>query len=132
MKLLYISGNYASVQQHLLAGLKEAGLPSRLFSYHLRKGGRQSQLPADAVLCQINSYARGPVLYLHRLGKVAKVCLKTVEDWQPTILHGNMLFADGRICRFISQKTKIPYVISVRNTDLNLWFLWRLPWIRKS
>ena len=47
------------------------------------------------------------------------------------LLHAHTLFSDGAVARRVSLKTGIPYVVAIRNTDLNvflrykpyLWFL---------
>lgn len=131
MKLIYVSGNVLDVQKHLKSSLSEAGVETSIFSYSLRRHGLMFVDNNVELYYRSNSYCRGPLFYITRLKKAAEFFLLEYDFTDVNIIHSNMFFPDGFIGRLISKSTSIPYVVSVRNTDINLWFLWKLPWIRR-
>ena len=62
---------------------------------------------------------------------ISKKAIGLVEHRSIDVFHANMLFSDGIICEKLSNHFKCPYVVSVRNTDVNMLFLWKIPWIKK-
>lgn len=130
MKLLYISSNVAAIHLNLLNALEKVNINTILCTYTTNQYAKEPIQAPNTWYYKGNSHFRGPVLYLHRLKKAANYFLSKITTSEIDILHGNMMFGDGYICREIYKKTNIPYVLSVRNTDLNLWFLWKLPWIK--
>ena len=132
MKAMYFSSNYESVQKHLLSAFNLRGLDTRLV-IHMYRYNYQSTQPnniPNTYFFQSCLKGRGPFLYITKLYLMAKRCKNLCKKENATILHGNMMFDDGFICRYISKSLNIPYVVTVRNSDLNTGFLWKLPWIK--
>lgn len=44
------------------------------------------------------------------------------------IIHAHTLFTDGNVAMELSDKSGIPYIVAVRNTDVNIFFKYR-PWL---
>ncbi len=132
ISVMYIASDYGPLIDHIYDASDANRLKMIGFFYDTKS--RKDKLPipdyADYFF-EENKFARGPFLYLYRLRRVARKCAEEVKKYKPDILHGHMMFCDGIICRSMHKKYGINYVISVRNTDMNLCFLWKLPWIRK-
>lgn len=132
MKILYITSNFESVQKHLLEMFTKKGDDINLFLYRVRHRKEICDFPRNVTYYNLPSHLRGPIFLITRLKKIANFYIKKMNEDKPEILHGNMAFSDGYICRYISKKYNIPYVISFRDTDMNSNFLWKLPWLRKE
>lgn len=132
MKILYVANYFGVLQNNLQKALNDRHIEMRGFYYGIRAKSTGSEIPKYAKFFSINSkLAHGPVLYLSSLRKIAGLCQNMAAETKWDLLMGHMLFCDGIICNLVYQKFHIPYVVCVRNTDINLWFLWKLPWIRK-
>lgn len=80
--------------------------------------------------CQTNS----KIIYRNILTKTdrllfSKKVMKIIEDIERTVdlnkislIHAHTWFSDGAVAQFISNKYNIPFVVAVRNTDLNIFY----------
>ncbi len=130
MNVLYITQTYESVQDHLFKSLNKKENVS-LAHYHIADNVIGKELPKGAVFFKSIVKAKGFFLYLSCLWLLSLKIRRYYKDEKIDIIHGNMLSCDGFICRKIAKDKKIPYCVSIRDTDLNLAFLWRLPWLKK-
>lgn len=131
MKVIYVSSYVTDLQKNLLKALGQAGIPNKLFAYSLRTNAYRYEKIENEIFYQCKSRCRGPLLYINRLNRVCRAFAGEPDLLDADLLHANMMSAEGYICRRLSEKRNIPYVVSVRNTDIHLWFLWRLPWIKR-
>lgn len=130
-RVLYISIEFGRLHCSIVEALSEytKAIP---VTYSIR--GSYKKNLSNSVKCIEYPFSvfKGPILYLHRLRYIAKKCYEIFKDEGITVIHGHIASCDGYICRYLSKLLKIPYVVSVRNTDINLGFVWRVPWIRNS
>lgn len=131
MNILYVTGNYESVQKHLAEAFMRSGNDIKVFYYRIRNKKEKPDLLEHVLYYNSPFHMRGPVLLLFRLKAAALWCAKRMEK-KPDILHGNMCFLDGCICRYLSHIWHVPYVLSVRDTDMNSSYLWAVPWLRRA
>jgi glycosyltransferase involved in cell wall biosynthesis len=131
IKISYITADCSEVHRELIMALNRQGNTAKIFFYSRKKSYLEFEDEKEYVCCPYNTVSRGPFLFNYKHKKIAKYIGKYIDTEKPEILHGNMLFGDGSVCRYISSKYKVPYVVSVRNTDMNGWFFWSIPWIRK-
>lgn len=132
MKIIYITGNYETVQKNIYQTFASQKDEFKLLWYLLR--GYTYKVVKDKNIISYGiktKWMRGPVFYLTRLNYIGKHYLKYLNEEVPDILHANRFMSDGIICRSIYKKTYIPYVVSVRDSDINVKFLWRIPWIKR-
>lgn len=129
MSVLYISGSYESVQKHLVSSLQESGIGARMFYYDISHNFNVDNLTEDVFYYNPAYFMKGPPFYVSRIKRAADYFVKHNNLMEYSVFHGNMMFCDGIVCRRLSMVTGIPYVISVRDTDINSWFTWRWPWI---
>ena len=54
--------------------------------------------------------------------KIMKSLEKCISVSEYDLIHAYYLFTDGNYARIISRKYNIPYVVAVRNTDVNVFF----------
>lgn len=132
MDILYITVSYESVQKHLNQVMKTKKQELSVYLYNIR----HFQLPEiDSNNVEIYNppwkHIKGPSLYLARMYIIAQKCAKMFQNKEISVTHGNMAFRDGIVCRFLLKKYGIPYVVSFRDTDFEIFDKWHFPWIRK-
>ena len=132
MHIFYSSNEFDQVQVNILNHLRDAGHKVHAFCYSLKNKVGPHDLVEGVEYYTCPSHFSGPFFYIKRLRIIAKQCLKQLEGKNIEVLFGNRLFVDGIIFYFINRKRRIPYIVALRNTDLNLGFLWSLPWIRSK
>lgn len=62
------------------------------------------------------------LLFYYKYGKVYNDLIKRVNVKEYSLLHAHSLFANGYIAYEIYKKYNIPYIVAVRNTDVNVFF----------
>ena len=131
MNVLYVTQNYESVQKHLYEGLRSAATSVNLAHYQLVNGNTEEVFPDEVTYIPSRIKVKGFLFYMLKLQRISVKCRRRFEDTPIDIIHGNMLFCDGYICRKLSNSMNIPYCVSVRDTDINSKFLWKIPWIKR-
>ena len=131
MNVLYVTQNYESVQKHLYEGFKSAAARVDLVHYRMVNGGAEESFPDGVTYIASRVRVKGFLFYMLKLRRIYVKCKRKMEGTPIDIMHGNMLFCDGYICRKLSKAMHVPYCVSVRDTDINSGFLWKLPWTRR-
>ena len=125
MKIVHISSDYA--KQKLYKQLVEAVGAS--------VSGQTVYVPVRTraeVGGNVTSHARVEVRYNHILSpsdrfffrnkvrKVSQWIEKSHVDWSQTVIHAHFLYSDGAVALKLHKKYKVPFCVTVRNTDINL------------
>jgi len=132
MNIVYITSSYESVQKHLVSSLNNNDVQAEIYYYNTTHFNEKELYPENVHRYMPNLYFKGPVLYISRIKAAARHFGKSFNLNQISVTHGNMLVSDGTLCRYLYEKYGIPYVVTVRDTDINTWFNWRFGWIRKQ
>lgn len=132
MKILYISIEFSKLHIQIIDSIVKNDNDVFSVVYSLRKKKCNILYENSFYVCFPMTILRGPILYNMRLKYISKKIYDEIKKYNFDLIHGHMLFCDGYICRYISSRTNTPYVVSVRNTDINTDYLWKLPLIRKS
>ena len=132
MKVLYITGNYDNIQPKILEALNRVkSVTAYLFYYELRFTNREIRMPENAEYYSLKNHIHGPFPYIYRLKKIKQAILDHYKSQGIDVVHANMGFRDGIIAYMLLKEIGIPYVISIRSTDINVKFLWKIPTIKK-
>lgn len=121
MKVLHINSNYVYTKLH------------QLLVKHLSKHGIK-----NSVFVPVNTEKEydlfGDVIVKNCFNNIDRYCFpikqkKIITSVESSfdvssydIIHAYTLFTDGNCARSLSKKYSIPYVVAVRNTDLNFFF----------
>lgn len=62
------------------------------------------------------------VNYFGKINKVAKDVFKSFNLEKSDLIHAHFLFSDGGVAYKLNKKYNIPYIVAVRNTDVNVFF----------
>lgn len=126
MKVLHICNNFISstVHQKMVEHSRKIGIKNTVFAPVVTLEGRvQPGEDEYAVRC-VNQVDRFFFFYKQR--KTRRSLEKTVPVNAYDCLHTHCVFTDGNTALWIKQKTGIPYVVTINNTDLNHFFRLRI------
>lgn len=62
------------------------------------------------------------IFYTKKINKIVKDIESKVDLTKITYIHAHTWYSDGGAAYILSQKYNIPYIVAIRNTDLNLFF----------
>lgn len=130
MKILHINRNYltSALHQVMMEHMEKPGLVHTVFAPtdDLNKSviaPNDNVVPAQC----FNEIDR--FFFDIKQKKIQASLEKKIDVGQYDLIHAYTLFTDGNCARKLSQKYRIPYVVAVRNTDVNDFFR-RLPFLR--
>jgi glycosyltransferase involved in cell wall biosynthesis len=74
------------------------------------------------------------VLFRRKISTVTKDLLSRIEPRHVTNVHAHFLYSDGGVARALNRAYGLPYVVSVRNTDVNYFMKLRpdLRWLAQD
>ena len=123
MKILHINCNYiySALHQKLLESLGGLGVDNHTFVATFNKELAEKQYPKDVeVTCCFNRNDR--FLFDFKQNKILNKLETTNNIYGYDCIHAYTLFTDGNSARVLSKKYGIPYVVAIRNTDVNDFF----------
>lgn len=132
MRVLHINGNFlfTNLHQCMIKSLSKYGIDNSVFVPMYNKS-LAVLTPDDNVTVSecFNKWDKISFNYKQsKIFKSAEIIYKTKEF---DIIHAYTLFSDGNCAMNLSQKYGIPYVVAVRNTDVNI-FLKKMIHLRKK
>lgn len=126
MSVLHICSDFAkqTVYCHLVANLAATGLAQTTFApvrtdYEMSRAlelERQAKSPVALrkVLTPLDR-----VFFRRKVRKVLQTLESAVELRPVNLVHAHFLYSDGAVALQLSRTRKLPFVVSVRNTDVN-------------
>lgn len=132
MRVLHINCNYVGTALHrvMLRHLDAAGVASTVFApVHSAEAARRFRPePRERVSVCFRRWDRLFFSYKQRkIGRAARQSCPAGEGYD--CIHAHTLFTDGNCARALAAEYGVPYVVAVRDTDVNAFFRWR-PWLR--
>ncbi len=123
MRVLHINANYitSALHQVMIEHLDELNIDSMVFAPTFDKK-RCIIEPKDYVTVSECFKKWDRLVYRYKQKKIIAAVEKTYNISQFDIIHAYTLFTDGNTAMELSKKYDIPYVVAVRNTDLNMFF----------
>lgn len=123
MKILHINCNYTGNQLHklMIEKLDRLGYENKVYAATAEKEKAEKKYNDNAVvsLC-LNRFDR--FWFGHKQRKIFCDMTSKIDTSSFDFIHAYTLFTDGNIARKLSKKHGIPYVVAVRNTDVNSFF----------
>ena len=131
MRILHINCNYVGTTLHqlMIEYLDTLGYSNQIFVPTYDKS--MAVISPNKNVCLCECFRKWDRLFFDYKQKKIRDGLTTninVTDYE--LIHAYTLFTDGNCARKISQKYAIPYVVAVRNTDVND-FLRLMPHLRR-
>lgn len=125
MRILHICSDYpgSKVHQNLYKSLENYGVSQEIYSYFSKKKyeGRnyfESEATKIHYACILNKYDR--YFYHYKGYKVTRDLKRRVDVSKIDLTHATTLFSDGSVAYRLFEKYHIPYIVTVRNSDINI------------
>lgn len=122
-KVLHICSYYIGTKlyQKLFDSLEKLKIEEDAYVFVDKKHETKQELPSNVYISKC--YNKFDRLFFHiKHTKVLKDIKSKLEIKIYDIMHAHSLFSNGYIAYKLYQKYDIPYIVAVRNTDLNLFF----------
>lgn len=130
MKILHIvrGFNYTSVYKNLLSALHEKAIdievynPENINSDISNNPNMYSfRLYTSEIIKRFDKY-----IYFTKIYRMKNDIIKHFNINQISIIHAHSLFSDGALAYELFKKYQIPYIVTVRNTDINKYYKYAL------
>ncbi len=123
MKVLHINCNYIGTALHrVMFRLLDCSGEHRVF---IPSDGREAWkdfVPAEHETVAECFTPNDRYLFFLKQKKIMTALEKAYDPREFGLIHAYTLFTDGNCAMELSKETGIPYVVAVRNTDVNLFF----------
>lgn len=131
MRILHINCNYIGTTLHqlMVEELDSLGLENEVFVPTYDKNIAVIK-PNDNVQVAECFNKCDRLIFDYKQRKIIKAIEATYDISKFDLIHAYTLFTDGCVARFLSEKYKIPYVVAIRNTDVND-FLKKMVYLRR-
>lgn len=128
MLILHITNDFSgsTVYKNLCSELDNIGLPQIIYSPVKEKnriGKNQTDLNikySKLIYSHILNRFSDRIFYKKKIRKIVADIEKKVDITKITIIHAHTWYSDGGVAYLLSKKYNIPYIVAIRNTDLNL------------
>lgn len=124
MRVLHLNTNYtySALHQLMIEALEQTGnIDSHVFMSTFNKNLGVITPRKNVCVCECVR-RRDRLFFFHKQRKIRKALEKNIKVAGFDLIHAYTLFTDGNCARSISRKYGIPYVVAVRNTDVNAFF----------
>ena len=131
MNILHINRNYLTSPLHqvMMNHLDATGVQSTVFAPTDDKN--LSLIDPNPNVVVSECFTQGDRFFFGKKQKKIRAAVeREVDVAQFYLIHAYTLFTDGNCAMELSAKYHIPYVVAVRNTDVNDFFK-KFPWLRK-
>ena len=130
MKVLHINCNYmgTALHQTMVEHLDRLGVENTVFAPVYSLGSAVISPRENVVVCKcFHKWDR--IWFYHKQRKIRRALESKIAVGKFDLLHAYTLFTDGNCAYELSKKYNVPYVVAVRNTDVNTFFKW-MPHLR--
>ena len=125
MKVLHICSDYAkqTLYKHLVASL--AGYGIKQFVYVPTRTAEEAEVnrieDQDGIWFAYAHILRKfhRVFFRTKIRRVAKDLLSRISILDYKVIHAHFLYSDGAVARQLNKQFGVPYILAVRNTDIN-------------
>lgn len=130
MRVLHINRNYISSPLHQTMIEHLDAIVSENFVFAPSEKDEVMRISPNKNVIVSRCFSRADrYIYDLKQFKIRRAIQKSVDVGSFDIIHAYTLFTDGNCAMKLSQKYNLPYVIAIRNTDVNDFFR-RLPFLR--
>ncbi len=128
--ILHITNDYSgsTVYKNLINELDKCGIQQIVY-HPLREKGRVNKNKIDfsisaskIVYRPILSKYLDRIFYRKKIDKIVADLERTIDLNKISFIHAHTWYSDGGVALKLYQKYKIPYIIAVRNSDINIFF----------
>ncbi len=129
MKVFHINRNYltSALHQVMIGHLNSTGVESIVFAPTDNSASAVITPNANVIVSEcFNKWDR--FSFTHKQAKIRNALMSACDVSDVDCIHAYTLFTDGNCAMTLSEKYGIPYIVAVRNTDVNSFFK-KLPYL---
>lgn len=128
IKILHISNDYTGsmVYKNLVSELDRLGLEQIVYT-PIRESSKIGNNLIDfniekskIVFSNILNYHLDRIFYRSKIKKVLNDIEQRIDFCSCNIIHAHTWYSDGGVAYLLHKKYRIPYIITIRNTDINV------------
>lgn len=126
IKVLHININYTTTKLHqnMISHLEKNGVVNYVFSPTYDKEKSIAKSSNNVNICQCFK-KKDRYFYRIKQKKILENIKLNVNIRQFDIIHAYTVMSDGNVARNLSKEYGVPYVVAVRDTDINTFFRYR-------
>lgn len=127
MRVLHINSNYIGTTLHqlMIRKLDALGIENQVFVPTFDK--TTSVIVPDKNVSVVECFKkRDRYWFEYKQNKIIKAVEASYDIKSFDLIHAYTLFTDGNCAKYLSEKYNMPYVVAVRNTDVNAFFKYRI------
>lgn len=131
MRILHINCNYTQTALHqlMIENLDTRGYENQVFVPMY--DAKCNVINPNSNVCVCECFKKWDrLVFDYKQHKIQKGLESNLNVKKYELIHAYTLFTDGNCARKLSKKYKIPYVVAIRNTDVNTFFRF-MPHLRK-
>ena len=131
IRILHINCNYIGTTLHqlMIENLDALGYSNQVFVPTYDK--KLAVIDTNENVCVSECFRKWDrLIFEYKQKKIIKGLETNISAADFDLIHAYTLFTDGNCARKLSRKYGIPYVVAVRNTDVNNFFRW-MPHLRR-
>lgn len=129
-RVMHLCGDFAKQQIYtqLVAHLAGMGVPQMVYAA-VRTADESAWRPAELanVPCHFRHILRGRhrIFFRSKVQRVARDVAGQVDLSEIMLTHAHFLYSDGAVALTLKQRFGLPFVVAVRNTDINAFMRYR-------
>ena len=122
-KILHINCNYTGTTLHqlMIGKLEKLGYKNNVFVPTYNKNNSVIRVNFNVNVCEC-FYKWDRILFDYKQYKIYRAIQNEYDIKKFNLIHAYTLFTDGNCARKLFKKYNVPYVVAVRNTDVNNFF----------
>ena len=128
MNVLHINNNYirSELHQNLISELDSLGIVNQAFvPVYDETESVVSNVGQNIEICKCFK-KRDRFLFDYKQMKILHAIKESIDINGFDLIHAYTLFTDGNCAHKLSKEYGIPFVVAVRNTDINVFFKWMI------
>ena len=124
MKILHICNAYQtnSLYQELFDRIQKDNIDQVVVAPGYYKSGSECVNGVQVLYYFRKTGSFQRLFWKHKVNRITKYALSNVTISTVDIIHAHTLFSDGAVAYQLWKRHSIPYVVAVRNTDINFYF----------
>lgn len=127
MRVLHINCNYlgTTLHQNMVRELNSIGIENEVFVPISDEYSQFAIAPDSCTTIRRCFKKKDRIFFYLKQKKILQSIEESYDIRRFDLIHAYTVFTDGNIARLLSKKYGIPFVVAVRNTDVNAFFKYR-------
>lgn len=134
MRILHLSNDYSgsTVYMNLISSLDNLDISQTIYNpiRDVQLVGKNKVIlknkDSSIIYSPILNYTTDRLFFKSKIKKIVKDVITQIELSSVDCIHAHTWYSDGAVAYELSKRLDIPYIVTIRNTDLNLFYKYML------